>query len=149
MGDRIHREEGSLVDLVTLSRSASAAYRDAGITKPLEEIDVVEIQAPFASSEAMAYSALGFCTPEGGRAFTEKAIEQRSGVIINPSGGPQASNPVSATALIRIAECAQQVRGLAGKRQVERANTAIATGQGGATQFSTAVILSNQKILRA
>ena len=148
MGDRIHREEGSLVDLLTLRRSAEAAYRDAGITKPLDQIDVVEIQAPFASSEAMAYPALGLCSPDGGRAFTEKAIEQRAGVIINPSGGPQASNPVSATALIRIAECAQQVRGLAGARQVDGASTAIATGQGGATQFSTAVILANQKTLR-
>jgi acetyl-CoA C-acetyltransferase len=145
MGDRMHRAEGSLVDLLTLRWSAEAAYRDAGITNPLKEIDVVEIQAPFASSEAMAYPALGFCTNDGGRSFTDKAIEQKAGVIINPSGGPQAANPVSATALIRIAECAQQVRGLAGARQVEGAVTAIATGQGGATQFSTAVILSSEK----
>ena len=145
MGDRLHRPEGSLVDLLTLRRSAEAAYRSAGITRPLEALDVVEIQAPFASSEAMAYASLGFCSPEDGVAFTEKAIEQRAGISINPSGGPQASNPVSATALIRIAECAQQVRGLAARRQVDGARQAIATGQGGATQFSTAVIVSNRK----
>jgi acetyl-CoA C-acetyltransferase len=145
MGDRMHRPEGSLIDLVTLRRSAEAAYRDAGITHPREAFDVVEIQAPFASSEAMAYPALGFCDASDCVTFTEKAIEQKAGMTINPSGGPQASNPVSATALIRIAECAQQVRGLAGRRQVDDARTAIATGQGGATQFSTAVIVSNQK----
>lgn len=145
MGDRMHRPEGSLVDLLTLKRSAQAAYSDAGISDPLKELDVVEIQAPFASSEAMAYPALGLCRASDGVAFTEQAIDQKAGIIINPSGGPQASNPVSATALIRIAECAQQVRGLAGRRQVDGAKKAIATGQGGATQFSTAVILSKQK----
>lgn len=145
MGDRLHRPEGSLVELVTLRRSAEAAYRDAGIGNPRDAFDVVEIQAPFASSEAMAYTALGFCEAQDCVRFTEKAIEQKAGIIINPSGGPQASNPISATALIRIAECAQQVRGLAGRRQVDGARKAIATGQGGATQFSTAVIVGNQK----
>ena len=144
MGDRFHRPEGSLVDLLTLRRSAEAAYRDAGITHPLEALDVVEIQAPFASSEAMAYPALGFCDARDGVRFTEKAIEQKAGIVVNPSAGPQASNPVSPTALIRIAECAQQVRGLAGRRQVDGARMAIATGQGGATQFSTAVIVGNR-----
>lgn len=145
IGDRLHRPEGSLVDLVTLRRSAEAAYRDAGITNPREALDVVEIQAPFASSEAMAYPALGFCDEHDCVSFTENAIEQKAGIAINPSGGPQASNPVSATALIRIAECAQQVRGLAGRRQVDGVRKAIATGQGGATQFSTAVIVGNQQ----
>lgn len=145
MGDRLNRAEGSLVDLLTLRRSAEAAYRDAGIANPRGAFDVVEIQAPFASSEAMAYPALGLCDEHDCVSFTEKAIEQNAGIAINPSGGPQASNPISATALIRIAECAQQVRGLAGRRQVDGAQTAIATGQGGATQFSTAVIVSNQK----
>jgi acetyl-CoA C-acetyltransferase len=53
------------------------------------------------------------------------------------------ANPVSATALIRIAECALQVRGRAGRRQVDGVRRAVATGQGGATQFSTAVILGS------
>ena len=145
MGDRIHRAEGTLVDLVTLQRSAEAAYREAGIADPVKQLDVIEIQAPFASSEAMAYSALGLCGDEDHVSFTEKAIEQKAGPVFNPSGGPQASNPVSATALIRIAECAQQVRGLAGRRQVDGATTALATGQGGATQFSTAVIVTSRK----
>ena len=144
MGDRMHRAEGSLVDLLTLRRSAEAAYRDAGIADPRGAFDVVEIQAPFASSEAMAYAALGLCDEHDCIQFTEQAIEQRAGIAINPSGGPQASNPVSATALIRIAECAQQVRGRAGRRQVDGARKAIATGQGGATQFSTAVIVGDE-----
>ena len=64
------------------------------------------------------------------------------GSVINPSGGPQAANPVGATALIRLAECALQVMGDAGDRQVPGASTAVATGQGGSTQFSTCTVLT-------
>lgn len=145
IGDRFHRPEGSLVNLVTLERSARQAYKDAGITDPVKELDMVEIQAPFASSEVMAYMALGLCTQENNVAFTEKAIEERAGLVIQPSGGPQAANPISATALIRIAEAAIQIRGTAGRRQLDGIRKTMSTGQGGATQFSTAVILGNEK----
>jgi acetyl-CoA C-acetyltransferase len=141
IGDRMWRPEGMLVNLVTLKKSAELAYSEAGITRPVNELDAVEIQAPFASSEAMAYSALGLAPPEEGPRFAEAVIEGRAGIVINPSGGPQAANPVSATALIRIAEAALQVRGKAGRRQVDGIRRAVATGQGGATQFSTAVVL--------
>ena len=53
-----------------------------------------------------------------------------------------AANPVGATALIRLAECALQVMGAAAGRQVPGAATAVATGQGGSTQFSTCTVLS-------
>jgi acetyl-CoA C-acetyltransferase len=145
MGDRMQRPEGSLVDLYTLEKSAVKAYSQAGITRPDEQIDCVEIQAPFASSEAMAYTALRLCGSGSGRDFTDQLIAGRERIAVNPSGGPQAANPVSATALIRIAECALQVRGTAGLRQQDGIRRAVATGQGGATQFSTCVVLGSDR----
>jgi acetyl-CoA C-acetyltransferase len=148
MGDRFDRPEGTLVDLVTLRRAAEVAYRQAGIVDPGKEIDVVEIHAPFSSAEVMAYPPLGLCAPEDGPAYvdglvdTDGAAGRGAGPFVNPSGGPMAANPVSATAMIRIAECALQVRGAAGDRQVDGARRAVATGQGGATQFSSACVLS-------
>jgi len=145
MGDRFHRPEGSLVNLVTLEKSAAKAYREAGITNPLAELDMVEIQAPFASSEIMAYLALGLCGESDAVAFTERAIAETADIAIQPSGGPQACNPISATALIRITEAALQVRGKAGRRQIDGVRKTMSTGQGGATQFSTAVVLGKQR----
>ena len=145
MGDRFHRPEGSLVNLLTLERSARKAYEQAGIADPLAELDMVEIQAPFASSEVMAYMALGLCAPENNVAFTERAIAGTAGIAFQPSGGPQACNPVSVTALIRITEAALQIRGKAGARQLDGIRRTMSTGQGGATQFSTAVILGADK----
>jgi acetyl-CoA C-acetyltransferase len=144
MGDRIRRKEGSLVELLTLIRAGKKAYDMAGIEDPGAQVDCVEIQAPFASSEVMAYTALGLCAPENGVAFVDEQIDGRSRISINPSGGPQAVNPVSATALIRIAEAALQVRGMAGRRQRDGIRRAVATGQGGATQFSTSIVLGDR-----
>lgn len=144
MGDRFHRPEGMLVDLLSLRMSAQRAYRDADITDPATEIDVVELYSPFSSAEAMTYPALGFCDPEGGPAFVRDQMNGDVHQAFNPSGGPQAANPVSATALVRIAEAALQVRGVAGERQVADVNRAVATGQGGATQFSTVCVLGTR-----
>jgi acetyl-CoA C-acetyltransferase len=145
MGDRFHRPEGSLVDLLSLQRSAGRAYADAGVIDARSEIDVVELYSPFSSAEAMTYPALNFCKSEDGPRFVQEQLSGADLPAFNPSGGPQAANPVSATALVRIAECALQVRGLAGERQVPDVRRAVATGQGGATQFSTVCVLGTDR----
>ncbi|MCW2737957.1 thiolase family protein [Nocardioides sp.] len=145
MGDRIHRPEGHLVDLLSLKLAAAEAYGQAGITAPRDEIDVLELYAPFSSAEAMTYPALGMCAALEGPGFVDVQDTDLTIPRINPSGGPQAANPVSATALVRIAECALQVRGAAGERQVDGVRRAVATGQGGATQFSTVCVLGSEK----
>ena len=51
---------------------------------------------------------------------------------VNPSGGVIASNPIGATALVRIAEAANQVRRNAGEHQVPKVvKQALASGFGG------------------
>jgi len=145
MGDRIRRPEANLVDLLSLRLSAQRAYRQAGVTRPLEEIGVVELYSAFSSAEAMAYPALGFCAPEDGPRFVEAQFTDLSLPKFNLSGGPQGANPVSATAAVRIAECALQVRGMAGEHQTADVKRAVATGQGGATQFSSVCVLGRDK----
>jgi acetyl-CoA C-acetyltransferase len=139
------RPEGTLVDLLSLKRSAQRAYADAGVTDPRRELQVIELYSPFSSAEAMAYPALGLCEAEDGPKFVEAQSSDASLPVFNPSGGPQAANPVSATGMVRIAECALQVLGTAGDRQVDSVRRALATGQGGATQFSTVCILGSDR----
>ncbi len=146
MGDRIHRPEGTLVDLLSLRLSAERAYKQAGVTDPRKDFRVVELYSAFSSAEAMAYPALGFCESKDGPRFVEEQFEDPSIPVFNPSGGPQGANPVSATAMVRIAECALQVRQMAGDRQIADVERAVATGQGGATQFSTVCVLGRQPV---
>jgi len=145
MGERMNRLEGTLIEMVPLRRAAELAYRQAGISDPGREVQVFEIQAPFSIIEAMAYPALGLCEVAQSRPFVDRVLAGETGIEFNPSGGAQAANPVSATALIRIAEAAQQVRGRAGPHQRDGVRRAIATGQGGATQFSTVCVLGGDR----
>ena len=146
MGDRIHRPGATLVDLLSLRLSAEKAYQEAGITDPGKQIRVVELYSAFSSAEAMAYPALGFCKASDGPRFVEQQLTDPTLPAFNPSGGPQGANPVGATAMVRIAECALQVRGTAGERQVDGVERAVATGQGGATQFSTVCVLGSKPV---
>ena len=47
---------------------------------------------------------------------------------VNASGGVLSSNPIGASGMLRFAEAALQVRGLAGEHQVDGARTALAPG---------------------
>jgi acetyl-CoA C-acetyltransferase len=145
MGDRIGRPEGDLVEMLTLKKATDRAVSMAGLSSA-HDVDTLEIHAPFDSAETMAYAPLGLCRAEDGPELVATGFGHRDlgGLVINPSGGPQAANPVGATALIRLAESALQVMGTAGEHQVPGARTAIATGQGGSTQFSTCTVLTSR-----
>ncbi len=145
MGDRIHRPGATLVDLLSLKMAAERAYKQAGVDRPREQLRAVELYSAFSSAEAMAYPALGFCDAADGPRFVEDQFTDATLPVFNPSGGPQGANPVSATAMVRIAEAALQVRDMAGERQVADVERAVATGQGGATQFSTVCVLGKRQ----
>lgn len=142
MGDRMGRAEGDLVDLASLRLSAQEAYAHAGISNPTDDIDVFEIHSPWSNMETMAYGALGLCAPEDGPSLVATDFGKwGSETVINPSGGAQAANPVSATALVRIVEASLQVRGIAGDRQVPDCSVAVATASGGTGQFASCTVL--------
>ncbi|MDA2919267.1 thiolase family protein [Desulfobacterota bacterium AH_259_B03_O07] len=146
MGDRMN---GSCIndyaDSEALFLAAKKAYNMAGINNPNREIDVAEIYAPFTSTELAAVEALGFCEKGESGICNEKGIFEMDGEIpVNPSGGVLTANPISATALARVAEAALQVIEKAGERQVRKVGTAVATGEGGSLQFYTVTVLSNK-----
>ena len=61
---------------------------------------------------------------------------------MNPSGGVLSTNPIGATAMIRVAEAAMQVMGRAGDHQVKPdVQVALATGYGG-NAWSDALVLT-------
>ncbi len=116
----------------SLGKAAREAYRQAGITRPREEIDIVEIYGPCSWACLEWSENLGMCgTGEGGKFFASGAPSFDGDVVWSPSGGVIATNPIGATGLVRVAEAAIQIRGEGGDRQVAGAKTALATGFGG------------------
>ena len=133
-----------------MSGGAWKAYKMAGIDKPRQQIQVVEAYNPFSSIELFYYENLGFCKPNEVAKLAESGFGEMSGEVpFTPSGGVMCSNPIGATALIRVAEAAIQVMGKADKRQVPEVKNALATGLGGSpgpasAAYNTAMILGRE-----
>ena len=56
-------------------------------------------------------------------------------MILFESGGVLSSNPIGASGLLRFAEAANQVRGMAGEHQVDGATVAISQAYGASAQY--------------
>jgi acetyl-CoA C-acetyltransferase len=116
----------------TLESAAMEAYKIAGITNPRQELDVIELYDPASYALLSWIEYLHLCEwGQGGKMIDDGAITMAGDIPVNPSGGVISTNPIGATALIRVAEAALQIQGKAGAHQVEGARTALATGFGG------------------
>jgi len=129
--------------------AAAALWRDAGITDPLSEVDVAEIYVPFSWFEPMWMENLGFTAENEGWKLTESGETSMEGRIpVNPSGGVLSSNPIGASGMLRFAEAAMQVMGVAGEHQVPDARTALGHAYGGGSQFFAMWVVGADKPAR-
>lgn len=97
--------------------AAKEAYKMAGITNPLEELDFVELHDAFTSSEIQTYEDLGLCKYGEGGAFVESGAASLDGKVpVNPSGGLLAcGHPVGATGLMQGVFALWQLQGTIGE----------------------------------
>ena len=126
--DRREYFHGNVLDVMfqALSKDAAdRAYEDAGIGPG--DVDVIELHDCFTSNELATYVALGLCKPEELNEFVESGRGTYGGDwVINPSGGLLAKgHPLGATGLAQLTELTLQLRGEAGKRQVQDAKVAL------------------------
>ena len=115
---------------------AADVFRQAQISDPLTELDMAELYVPFSWFEPMWLENLGFADPGCGWKIIERGDTDCGGVLpTNVSGGVLSSKPIGASGMIRFAEAALQVRGLAGAHQVEGVRRAVGHAYGGGSQF--------------
>jgi acetyl-CoA C-acetyltransferase len=125
--------------------AAAALWQQAGITDPLEQIDVAEIYVPFSWFEPMWLENLGFAAEGQGWRLTEAGETAIGGRLpVNPSGGVLSSNPIGASGLLRFAEAALQVMGKAGAHQVPGAATALGHAYGGGSQYFSMWVVASE-----
>ncbi len=111
-------------------------FAQAGITRPLEQIDCAELYVPFSWYEPMWLEGHNIVAEGEGWRMVERGDTQLDGSFpVNMSGGVLSSNPIGASGLLRFAEAALQVRGMAGEHQVDGAKVAIAQAYGAAAQY--------------
>ncbi|MHA1192958.1 MAG: thiolase C-terminal domain-containing protein [Promethearchaeota archaeon] len=138
--------DDKMYDLPTAKIASQKAYKKANISNPIRDLDVAEIYEPTSWSELSWTEALGFAEPGKGGTLLDEGITQMSGELpVNPSGGVLSTNPIGATALIRVAEAAIQVMGRGEKRQVPDVEKALAMGFGGSL-WTEIMILANEPL---
>lgn len=124
---------------------AHDVYDQAGISVPRQEIDVAELYVPFSWYEPMWLEGHDIAGPGEGWKMVENGDTEMTGSFpVNASGGVLSSNPIGASGMLRFAEAALQVRGLAGEHQVDGARTALAQAYGGGAQYFAMGILRSQ-----
>jgi acetyl-CoA C-acetyltransferase len=126
---------------------ARELYRKARIQEPRREIDCAEIYVPFSWFEPMWMENL-LITPlnEGWKMTYEGATALDGDFPVNMSGGVLSSNAIGASGMIRFAEAALQVRGLAGEHQVDGARKALGHAYGGGSQYFSMWIVADEPL---
>jgi acetyl-CoA C-acetyltransferase len=128
-----------LAESKALEDAAARAYRSAGISNPVSEIDVAEFSARYAFEEPLYVEALGLCP--SGQARSWIASSGETGPSVNPSGGAITGNPATVIGLTRAVEAYLQVSGQAGDRQLDGARVALAHGRDGICGQSHAIVI--------
>ncbi|MBB4853403.1 acetyl-CoA acetyltransferase [Mycobacteroides chelonae] len=121
-------DSASLATLVGSDMSKAAArhvYEQADIGP--SDVDVIELHDCFAPNELLTYEALGLCDVGEAHHLVEAGATTYGGRwVVNPSGGLiSKGHPLGATGLAQCAELTWQLRGDAGKRQVQGAAVAL------------------------
>ncbi len=135
-------------DITTLDASVVAgqrAYKMAGLTPG--DIDVVEVHDCFTIAEICAIEDLGFFEKgDGGRASEDGETAIGSRIPVNTSGGLKAcGHPVGATGIKQAVEITEQLRGTAGKSQVDGAGIGMIHNVGGSGGTAVVHIFSRDR----
>jgi len=120
-------------------RASAAAYREAGIKNPREEISCAEVHDCFTITELTIYEDMQFSPIGKAREDIEAGTFALKGKLpINSDGGLKCfGHPVGASGLRMMYEMYKQLQGKAGPRQIKNPRIGLTHNQGGAPGAAT------------
>ena len=125
-------------------QAAWDVYGQAGITNPREQIDMAELYVPFSWHEAIWLEGHDIAAVGEGWKMIDSGETALTGCVPGELlGGVLSSNPIGASGLLRFAEAANQVRGMAGEHQVDGAKVALAMAYGANSQYFSTWVVAN------
>jgi acetyl-CoA C-acetyltransferase len=126
--------------------AAQSAYKQAGITNPIDELDLIEVHDCFSIVELLTYEDLGLCKQGEAKDLIRGKMTQAGGKIpVNVSGGLlSCGHPVGATGVRMVVEVSTHLRNEAGKRQVQGAKRGLTHNIGGPGAIASVIVLSNE-----
>lgn len=127
--------------LSAAEKSASKAYAQAGVMP--QDIDLFELHDAFSIMSALSLEACGFAERgQGPRLGLDGEITLTGRIPVATFGGLKArGHPVGGTGIFQIVELVQQLRGDAGKNQLEKAKIGMAQNIGGSGATIVTTIL--------
>ena len=135
-------------DKATYAELASKeAYRQAKIRNPGREIQFAEVDDTYSYKELQHTEALGLAPQSSAhKMLNEGLFDLNGGLPVNPSGGSLGmGHTLEMSGLVRVVELVKQLRGQAGKHQVQGVQTGVALAwRGVPTASGAAVVLSNR-----
>ncbi|TGC08971.1 thiolase domain-containing protein [Methanolobus halotolerans] len=135
-------------DITTLDASVVAGKRAYEMARMgPEDIDLVEVHDCFTIAEICAIEDLGFAKKgEGGKVTFDGETAIGGRIPVNTSGGLKAcGHPVGATGVKQAIEIVEQLRGEAGKRQVDGAEIGMTHNVGGSGATAVVHIFSRNR----
>jgi acetyl-CoA acyltransferase len=117
--------------LSPVSPAAKAAYEASGIGP--HDFDLIELHDAAAPAELLQYGEIGLCEEGEAHHLLRSGKTSIGGAIpVNASGGLLSrGHPLGATGCAQVVELCQQLRGEAGRRQVQDAQVGLAINGGG------------------
>ena len=114
-------------------RASQAAYQEAGITNPREELDLAMVHDCFTITELIIYEDLGFSPRGNARADVEAGTFGLEGELpVNTDGGLKCfGHPIGASGIRMIFEVYKQLQGKAEERQLGKADLGLTHNLGG------------------
>lgn len=157
--DRAIRIIGSAIatDVLSLSQRKSFTSFNATITAAKNayemakisprDVNIAEVHDCFTIAEIIAMEDLGFCKKGEATNLIKKGETTLSGKLpINTDGGLIGDgHPVGATGVAQICEIVEQLKGTAGKRQIDKVKIGLAHNVGGAGGTAVVHILEGDK----
>jgi acetyl-CoA C-acetyltransferase len=121
--------------------AADRAYEMARVGSPTRDVDLAEVDDTYSYRELMHLEALRLARPGDAGAMLEEGYFGKDGELpVNVSGGSLGQGYLfEANGLARTLECALQLRGEAGERQIPDAGVALAQSWRGVPTTSAAV----------
>lgn len=138
----------SLTELEATKKASAALFAQTEISH--SDIDFVELHDCFSIAAILALEDIGFVKKgDGGKAIERIYNNDPDLPAINVSGGLKAcGHPAGATGVKQVAEAAMQLRGRAGKRQLENPRYALTHNIGGSGATCVMHLLASSEALK-
>jgi acetyl-CoA C-acetyltransferase len=136
-------ESRSWGEAESVTQAAKAAYWQAKVGFPADEIDLLEVDDTYAYRELQHLEALGLAEAADLAGWLQDGeLDPEGDLPVNVSGGSLGQgNLFEANGLVRLLECVEQLRGEAGERQVDDAYLAVAQSARAMPSTSAAVLV--------